>query len=188
MIIPGLMAPSFIVTGFFFHQAQLVEAKGWSLSWFAATFMAYAAATVAASFLTRPAVDRLGAFRVMPFFLLPLGGTLLFLAGVDAPCAALAFLLVAAVTTGSGHPITGAVWAEACGVAHIGAIRSLHHALMVFSTVLSPAAMGLLMDDGMFLETIALLCVAWVVAGSGLMAVSARRFPPVALVSGTTNR
>ncbi|HSH41780.1 MAG TPA: MFS transporter [Arenicellales bacterium] len=176
MIVPGMMAPSFIVTGFFFHQAQLVESKGWSMTWFATTFVAYAVATVIASFLAGPVVDRLGALRVMPFFLLPMGCALLFLAGVDAPWAALAFMVVAAMTTGAGHPITGAVWAEAYGVTHIGAIRSLHHALMVFSTALSPAAMGLLMDGGVTLESIALLCVAWVLAGSVLMAIAARRF------------
>lgn len=176
MIVPGLMAPSFIVTGFFFHQAQLVDSKGWEMSWFAATFMAYAVATVVSSFLAGPVVDRLGALRVMPFFMLPLGCALLFLAGVDAPWAALAFMVIAAMTTGAGHPITGAMWAEAYGVTHIGAIRSLHHALMVFSTALSPAAMGLLMDGGMSLETIALLCVVWVLIGCALMAVASRRF------------
>jgi len=176
MIVPGLMAPGFITTGFFFHQAQLVAGKGWSMTWFAGTFIAYAAATVAASFLAGPVVDRLGALRVMPYFLLPMGAALLFLAGVDAAWAALAFMTVAAVTTGAGHPITGALWAEAYGTTHLGSIRSLHHALMVFSTALSPAAMGLLMDGGVSLESIALLCVGWVVAGSVLMGLSARRF------------
>lgn len=176
MIVPGLMAPSFIVTGFFFHQAQLVEGKGWSMTWFAATFTAYAAATVVSSFLAGPMVDRRGALRVMPIFMLPLGCALLFLAGVDAPWAALAFMVIAAMTTGAGYPITGAMWAEAYGVTHIGAIRSLLHALMVFSTALSPAAMGLLMDGGMSLESIALLCVVWVLIGSGLMAMASRRF------------
>jgi MFS family permease len=183
MIVPGLMAPSFIVTGFFFHQARLVEVKGWSMSWFAATFMAYAVATVLSSFLAGPVVDRLGALRVMPYFTLPLGCALLFLAGVDAPWAALAFMVIAAMTTGAGHPITGAVWAEAYGVTHIGAIRSLHHALMVFSTALSPAIMGVLMDGGMSLETIAVLCVVWVLVGSASMAFASRRFRAPGAVS-----
>lgn len=176
MIVPGLMAPAFIITGFFFHQAQLVEAKGWSMTWFAGTFMAYAVSTVAASFLAGPVVDRLGAMRVMPFFLLPLGLALLFLAGVDAPWAALAFMAVAAITTGAGHPITGALWAEAYGVTHLGSIRSVHHALMVLGTALSPVAMGVLLDGGIRMETIALLCVAWVLVGIVLMVLASRRF------------
>jgi len=176
MIIPGLIAPAFIITGFFFHQAHLVDSKGWSMSWFAATFMAYAVATVASSFLAGPVVDRLGAIRLMPFYLLPMGAALLILASVDAPWAAMAFMTVAAVTTGTGHPITGAMWAEAYGVSHLGAIRSLHHALMVLGTALSPAAMGVLLDGGMSMEAIAGLCVAWVVLGAALMAVSSRRF------------
>ncbi|MDX1710655.1 MAG: MFS transporter [Rhodovibrionaceae bacterium] len=176
LIVPGLMAPAFITTGFFFHQAHLVETKGWTMAWFAGTFMAYALATVVASFLAGPVVDRLGALRVMPFYLLPLGLALLFLAGIDAPWAALAFMLVAAMTTGAGHPITGAMWAEAYGVTHLGAIRSLHHALMVLGTALSPASMGLLIDAGMSMEAIALFCVLWVLLGAALMGVASRRF------------
>jgi len=176
MIVPGLIAPAFITTGFFFHQAHLVESKGWSMTWFAATFMAYAVATVLASFLAGPVVDRLGAIRLMPFYLLPMGAALLVLAGVDAPWAAFAFMTVAAVTTGAGHPITGAMWAEAYGVTHLGAIRSLHHALMVLGTALSPAAMGLLLDGGASMEALAGLCVVWVVLGSALMGAASRRF------------
>lgn len=176
MILPGLLAPAFIITGFFFHQAHLVEAKGWSMAWWAGTFVAYALSTVCASFLAGPVVDRLGALRMMPFYLLPLGVALLCIALVDAPSAALAFMIVAAVTTGAGHPITGAMWAEAYGVKHLGAIRSLHHALMVLGTALSPAAMGILIDGGMTMETIALWCVLWVLMGTGLMGLSSRRF------------
>jgi MFS family permease len=176
MVVPGLMAPAFIITGFFFHQAHLVETKGWSMAWFAGTFVAYALATVMASFLAGPIVDRLGALRVMPFYLLPMGCALLFLAVVGAPWAALAFMLVAALTTGAGHPITGAMWAEAYGIAHLGAIRSLHHALMVLGTAMSPAAMGLMIDQGVTMETIALFCVIWVLGGASLMALSSRRF------------
>lgn len=176
MIVPGLLAQSFIITGFFFHQAQLVEAKGWSMSWFAGTFVAYALSTVVASILAGPVVDRLGALRVMPFFPLPVGVALLFLAGMDTPWAALMFMTVAAITTGSGHPITGALWAEAYGVTHLGSIRALHHALMVLGTALSPVAMGVLLDAGTSIETVALLCVAWVLAGTVLMVLASRRF------------
>lgn len=183
MIVPGVMAPGFITTGFFFHQAQLVASKGWSMTWFAATFVAYALSTVIASFLAGPVVDRLGALRLMPFFLLPMGVALLFLGALTAPWAALAYMIIAAMTTGAGHPITGALWAEAYGVTHLGAIRSLHHALMVFSTALSPAAMGLLMDAGIGLETIAVLCVVWILAGSVLMGMAARRFGSPATVT-----
>jgi hypothetical protein len=34
LIVPALIGPSFIVTGLFFHQVHLTEAKGWELSWF----------------------------------------------------------------------------------------------------------------------------------------------------------
>jgi MFS family permease len=62
LIVPALIGPSFIVT----------EAKGWELSWFATCFAAYAASSTAGLIMTGALVDRLGAVRLMPTYLLPL--------------------------------------------------------------------------------------------------------------------
>jgi MFS family permease len=61
LLMPALIGPSFIVTGLFFHQVHLTEAKGWELSWFATCFAAYAAASTAALMLAGTLIDRLGA-------------------------------------------------------------------------------------------------------------------------------
>ena len=40
-LIPAVMAPAFIVTGIFIHQAVMLQAKGWTESWFAVCFTIY---------------------------------------------------------------------------------------------------------------------------------------------------
>lgn len=169
-VLPAVLAPPFILTGLFFHQVHLAEAKGWSLAWLASCFAGFAAATVMASLLSGLLVDRFGARRLLPFYLLPLGLGVGLLATLDHPAVALAYLLLAGASNGMGFAIVGALWAEAYGVAHIGAIRAMVSALMVFSTALSPAALGWLIDWGLAMETVAALCLGYVAASMALLA------------------
>jgi MFS family permease len=87
------LGPPFIVTGRFFQQVHLVEVKGWELSWFATCLAAYAAASAAGLVATGALIDRFGAMRLMPIYLLPLcrGCTILALGRDDL--VALAFML-----------------------------------------------------------------------------------------------
>lgn len=169
-VLPAVLAPPFILTGLFFHQVHLAEAKGWSLTWVASCFAGFAAATVTASLLSGWLVDRLGAKRLLPYYLLPLGLALLWLATLDHPAVALGYMILAGVTAGMNFAVVGSLWAEAYGVAHLGAIRALVSALMVFSTALSPAALGWLIDWGFSVEAVAALCLGYVAASIALVA------------------
>jgi hypothetical protein len=84
------------------------------------------------------------------------------------------------VTTGSGAVLLGALWAELYGVTHLGAIRAFATSAMVFSTGLAPAFMGLLIDHGLAMESIALGCAAYCLLASGvaLFAAQAERRDP----------
>jgi hypothetical protein len=59
------------------------------------------------------------------------------------------------------------------GTSHLGAIRSFDHAMMVFSSGVAPAAMGLLIDGGTTVETIAITAAAWCAGASVLAAMAA---------------
>ncbi len=175
LLLPGVMAPGFIVTGLFFHQVHLVDTKGWSLTWFAGCFAAFAAAQVPAGLLAGPLVDRLGATRLLPGFLLPLAAGLAVLAMSRHMMVAPAFMVLAGITSGIGGPIVGSMWAEVYGVRHLGAIRAMVTAILVFGTAGSPVTMGWLIDAGVSMETIAWLCCAYAVAGTVLMWAAMRR-------------
>jgi sugar phosphate permease len=167
-LMPGMLAPSFITTGIFFHQVYLAETKGWTLSWFAACYPVYAVATVAVSLVVGWAVDRWGAARLLPFYLLPMAAALLVLAWVDAPAGTIAFMLLAGGTSGGAVTLLGALWAELYGTRHLGAIRALAVAGMVFSSALGPGVMGWLIDGGINLEHQFLVMAVYTVVSAGL--------------------
>lgn len=48
-LLPGLLAPPFIMTGVLFHQVHLVEVKGWALTEFGACYLLYASSATAVS-------------------------------------------------------------------------------------------------------------------------------------------
>ena len=169
LLLPGIMAPGFIITGLFFHQVHLVETKGWTLTWFAACFAAFAAAQLPAGILAGPLVDRLGAKRLLPVCLLPLAASLVVLATGRHMLVAPAFMMLAGVTSGLTGTVVGSMWAEVYGVRHLGAIRAMATAIMVVSTAGSPVTMGWLIDAGVTMETIAGMCCGYAVVGTVLM-------------------
>ncbi len=170
MVLPAALAAPFILTGLFFHQVHLVQSKGWELTWYAACFVAFSAAAVAAGLLSGPLVDRFGAGRILPWSLLPLGLGLLTLVAFDDAAAAALYLTVAGIAAGASFTVPSAMWAEVYGVAHLGAIRALVSAVVVVSTAVSPAAMGGLIDLGVSMEAIAVIAAVYVGAAAALAA------------------
>lgn len=167
----------FTITGFFFHQIHLAEAKGWSLPYLAGTFPVYALMVVTTAFLSGPLIDRFTARRLMPIQLPPLALSVLVLALFDHPLAALAYMALAGFSIGFGHTLTNAVLAEMYGTAHLGAIRGLVTACSVCLSALSPLLFGLLIDDGVAMESIAFGCFLYGVAGTVALIVALWRNP-----------
>lgn len=148
----GASAPPFVVTGVFFHQAALVEVKGWTLAWVAAWFPAWALTGVLASLATGWMVDRFGSRRLLPVYLLPLACGTTVLALSDSRFAITAFLVLAAMTSGTGGTLLGTLWAELFGTRHLGSIRSVAFASAVLASALAPGLVGILLDRGVPLE------------------------------------
>jgi MFS family permease len=135
--------------------------------------------TVISSLVSGPLIDRLGVRRVYPYVLLPLGAALIVLGIFDAPAVAIMFMALAGMSAGVHHTATTALWAEIYGVRHLGGIKAMAASLMVFSTALSPASMGWLIDAGLSMATISLLCCGWVVVATLLILHAVRRRPAV---------
>jgi MFS family permease len=169
-VILAMMAPGFISTGLFFHQVHLAETKGWSLEWLASSFAGFAAAQVTASLAAGALSDRFGAVRLLPFYLPMLGLAALAVALLDHPAAAPLYLVLVGLTAGSSFTLMGAVWAELYGTGHLGAIRSVVQAAMVFATAGSPVLFGLLLDRGIGFETLAYGCTLYVAAAVAVLA------------------
>lgn len=175
-LVPGLLASSIITTGIFFHHVHIVAAKGWSLGFFAATFTIYAAGSVLSSLTSGWLVDRLGARRPLVFFPLILAWGCLMLAASDSFVVGIAMMVLFGIVSGGQSTTVNALWAELYGTAHIGAIRSLAMAFMVFGSAVSPIIFGLFLDLGTSVEGLAVASAIYA-ALAGLLFIPALRRP-----------
>jgi MFS family permease len=174
ILLPVILAPSFISTGLFFHQVKLAFDKGWPVEQWALTFSALAGASVIAAIVSGIVTDRIGAVKILPFVLIPLGLACFVLAQSDAIWIGWVFMALIGITTGSLQTFFGAFWAEAYGTRHLGGIRALATALMVLSSALSPVIMGLLLDIDISMNSIALACAGYCVFGAIISIFSSR--------------
>jgi len=153
---PGLMSQPLMFTGFIFHQVHLVESKGWPLIGWAALFSIYAMVSVGTKLVTGVLIDRYGAIRMIPLVALPMGVGLIVLAYSSSLVGGGIFLVLTGVTVGFQSTATAPFWSEMYGNQHLGSIKSLGAAAMVFCTALSPIVMGWQIDIGTDMDTLAI--------------------------------
>jgi len=165
LLLPGVLAPSFVITGFLFHLQPIAAAKGWDPQLAAGALTAYAIAATVAAVIGGQLVDSHGARRVLPLFLPLMAAASLILAlppssagGAMAALVAIAFMAFQGAAAGMTFAAVSAGWAELYGTGHIGEVRAVVVSLTVFSSALAPAAMGWLFDAGIGVSTVALGC------------------------------
>jgi len=151
-LIPVLMGSPLIGTAVLFHQAHIAEIKGWTLAQLTAGFPVYAGLSITTSLVFGALVDRFTACRILPLYLVPLGIGIVVLGLFDAPWVAFVALGSIGMTAGAGMATVGAMWAELYGTKHLGSIRALSVAAMVFSSALGPGLTGILIDLGVGFE------------------------------------
>ena len=169
LLMTGFMAPPLIMTGMFFHHLHLADVKGWSHAWITGNYVVYAGTSLLTMLAAGRLVDRFGASRLVSFHLLPLGLGMAMLAAFEAPVWAPLYLIGAGVTSGFAFTSVVAMWAELYGVRHIGAIKSLASAVMVFASALGPPFMGVLIDAGVGMNAICAIFALYVVAGTAMI-------------------
>jgi predicted MFS family arabinose efflux permease len=157
LMLPAMIAPSMIMTAMFFFPAEIAKAKGWSSLWVTGNYWTYSVATVITIISSGVLVDRFSARRVVPPFLLPLAAALASLTISDQHFLVWPFMLLMGISSGLYFTGLSALWAELYGARHLGAIKSLTNAVMVFSSALGPALVGYLLTQGMPFEQICLM-------------------------------
>ncbi|MFN4166743.1 MAG: MFS transporter [Pannonibacter phragmitetus] len=148
LVSAGVLAPPFIVTAVLFHQSYLVELRGWTRELFAMAFIVMSASAVLSSLVLGQLIDRFTARRILPFMLVPLACGTAVLALVHAPYAPFIFMALIGLSNGFVATFTGALWPELYGTRHLGAVRSVVFAFMVFASALGPGLAGWLIDFG----------------------------------------
>ncbi|GGD05677.1 MFS transporter [Aureimonas glaciei] len=175
LISAGVLAPPFVATTIFFHQVYLTELRGWPLTLFAAGFAVMSVANVAFTLLAGWLIDRTSAARVLPLFLLPLAAASFVAAFVTAPWAIFLFMALMGVSNGFSSTLSGAMWPELYGTRHLGAIRSVVVATMVFASAAGPGLTGYLIDAGVDYDLqLAAMGLYSLVAAAGMWTVSMR--------------
>ena len=144
----GVLAPAFIGTTLFFHQIYLIELRGWNPIVFASGFTSMGALTIAAGLATGWLIDRVGSLRVLPFFPIPLAASCLVVGAASGEGAIFAFFSLLGISYGMSQTLFGALWPEVYGTKHLGAVRSVTVAMMVFATAAGPGLTGGLIDAG----------------------------------------
>ena len=151
-VIPGLLASPFIITGVFFHQIHLIKIKSWSITLLASSYPFFALSVIGVTFGAGWIVDRFSTVHLLRFFLLPLAFGLLLIAGTEKAYAVPIFMILIGASAGLATIVISALWVELYGIDYLGSIRSMFFSMVVLSTSISPALMGLLLDIGVPLE------------------------------------
>ena len=146
LALPTVLGGPFMVTGIFIQQGYILAEKDWSAAWLASCFIIYGVTHWVAQLVTGILIDRFSAQTVLRFVLVPLTGAVFVLAYLEGNWVAPPFMMLLAMTIGSGSPVGGALWAEVYGTAKLGSIRSLMSSLMIISTAISPFLFGVLID------------------------------------------
>ena len=147
MVCAGVFAPAFIGTSVFFHQVHLAEVKQWSLTVVASSFALLSLTSVSVSLITGQLIDRYSARAMLPFFLFPLSLGCAVLSVFDGAWAMPVFMFLLGSSYGISSVVFGAIWPETYGTRHLGAVRSVVSAAMVFASALGPGLTGWLIDQ-----------------------------------------
>jgi MFS family permease len=174
MVLPLYLAPPCFLTGLFFHQVQMAAARGWAIETLAAAFTLYAFIKVASSLATGPLVDRFTALRLLPFSVVPLVAAFWLLTLTDnlfGAATPFIYMGLIGLNLGMVGPISGGLWPELFGTAHLGAIRSLTAPIVIAATAVAPVLFGLAVDMNISFSAIGLSGIIFLI-GSALLAFS----------------
>ena len=147
-LVPLLIGPPAFGTALLFHQVHFAAQKGWALLDFVSLLPLLTVATVSATFAAGAALDRFGASRLLALYLLPFAAAFVVLSQVETLAGAAFGLVLFGLGSGMQATVPTAFWAEIYGTRHLGAIKAMATAIMVFGTAVGPGLTGAIIDAG----------------------------------------
>ena len=174
LILPAMIAPAMIGTALFFFPAEIAAAKNWSSLWLTGNYWLYSLVSVVTTVYSGILIDRFGARRVVPMFLMPLALALMIINLSDHHYMVWPYMLLMGISSGLYFTGLSALWPELYGPKHLGAIKSLTNAIMVFASALGPALVGSLLQWGVSFTGISLLLATFCLFATALLAYALR--------------
>ena len=176
LAMPVLLSSALIFTGFFFHQVHIADLKGWPMPLMAASFGAFALCQTISSLFAGWAVDKWGSLKLLPWMQIPLFIGLCVLSFAEGLETVWIYMSLGGLTAGTAATVSGAIWAEVYGTKHLGALKSISIAAMVFASGLSPGLIGMLFDWHFTLTQIVNFALCYCLVANFLVFWAIRRF------------
>ena len=179
----NMLAMPWIATGIFVYQSFISDSKMWAVYTIPKAFMVYSIISIATLFMSGFLVDKFTGRKLIIYMNLPLLLAMIVLFKFNHQIFAYIFLGLIGVSNGLANILGSSTWAEIYGVKHIGSIKALTTAFMVFSTAFGTAVFGLLIDSGFTIENIAFVGGAYIVISLGLLIIFRKTIEPVRLLN-----
>jgi len=143
--------------------------------------MVYSITSIITLFLSGILVDKFTGRKLILFMNIPLLIAMFVLFKFNHEIFAYIFLGLIGVSNGLANILGSSTWAEIYGVKHIGSIKALTTAFMVFSTAFGTGIFGLLIDNNFTIEYIAFVGGAYIVISLILLIIFRKTIEPVKL-------
>ena len=158
----NMLAMPWIATGTFVYQSFISTSKEWGPYVIAQSFMVYSILSVITLFFSGFLIDKFSSRKLLIYMNIPLLLSAFVLYYFTDPISSFIFLGLIGISNGLANVLGSSTWAEIYGVKYIGSIKALTTALMVFSTAFGTALFGILIDNGLNIEQIALVSGAYI--------------------------
>jgi len=177
----NMLAMPWIATGIFVYQSYITDSKLWSTYTIPKAFMVYSITSIITLFSSGFLVDKFTSRKLIPLMNIPLLFAMIVLFYFQNETYAYVFLGLIGVSNGLANVLGSSTWAEIYGVKHIGSIKALTVAFMVFATAFGTAVFGILIDYGFTIEKIAFVSGAYVIISWVLLIIFRHTLEPVKL-------
>ncbi len=169
MLIPMLMVLPITLTGIFIYQAQMTQDLGATATTYALALTALGISRFPGALLGGRWIDELGVTTLAKLYLVPFALALLAATLIGGNAAVWIIMLGAGTALGMSSPIGDSLLVRLWGREHLGQVRSLKSAFLVFSTGVAPAFLGFMIDAGVRFQSILLgmlvfLIITWLLA------------------------
>jgi len=175
----NMLAMPWMATGIFVYQSFITESKMWAVYTIPKAFMVYSITSIATLFLSGFLVDKFTGRKLISYMNIPLLLAMFVLFRFNHEIFAYIFLGLIGISNGLANILGSSTWAEIYGVKHIGSIKALTTAFMVFSTAFGTAIFGLLIDNGFTIENIAFVGGTYIVASLVLLIIFKKHIEPI---------
>ena len=148
-LVTGLVfTTSFCGTALMFFPYYFAQYKAVSIDQWVLGYPLYAGCGMLSNVIAGWLVDKIGAQRIAPFFILFISVAVLCMVYTTSAINLLWFFIMLGLAAGSQTAVN-ALLAELYGTKHLGSIRSVVHGIVVAASAMSPLLLGMMIDANM---------------------------------------